>query len=124
MKKWVALIFLVIAGIITYKYIYQTHRDIKTEKAEFALSATGIYNEFSINPTQSESKYLNKTIEIAGEITEISKNNITLNNIVFCQFLNQIDTSLKNNTQIKIKGRFIGYDDLLKQIKLDQCIIN
>jgi hypothetical protein len=24
---------------------------------------------------------------------------------------------------IKIKGRFIGYDDLLEEIKIDQCII-
>ncbi|MFL1011216.1 OB-fold protein [Flavisericum labens] len=123
MKKWGTLIVIVIIGILAYNYIYQKHRNIKTEKAAYALSAIEIRDEFSVNPNQSESKYLNRTIEIKGEVTETSINSITLNNTVFCQFSNELDTSLKINSQITIKGRFIGYDDLLEQIKLDQCLI-
>ena len=94
------------------------------EVITYTLSSIEILNEFSIDPLKSEKKYLNKTIEVTGKITAHSDKSISLDNIVFCQFSTYIKKEIKNNTQIKIKGRFIGYDDLVEEIKLDQCIIN
>ena len=49
---------------------------------------------------------------------------ISSNSIVNEFFLNSIESEKKYlNTKIKIKGRFIGYDDLLEHVKLDQCLI-
>lgn len=115
---------LLISATVAYNYIYKKHRNIKTENASFSITTAEILNEFSINPTQSEKKYLNKTIEISGTITEKSQNTITLDHIVFCQFSNSIKAPLNDKTHIIVKGRFIGYDDLLEEIKLDQCLIN
>lgn len=123
MKKWITIIVLVIIGVITYNYIFHKHRDIQTEDAAFVLTATEISNEFSINPLQSEKKYLNKTIEVSGSVSNKNNNNITLDFTVFCQFSNPIKDDLNNNVTVKVKGRFIGYDDLLEEIKLDQCTI-
>jgi len=123
-KKIIALLVFIGAGIIVYNYIFQEHRNIETEKSEYTLSSIEILNEFSIDPLKSEKKYLNKTIEVTGKITAHSDKSISLDNIVFCQFSTYIKKEIKNNTQIKIKGRFIGYDDLVEEIKLDQCIIN
>ena len=124
MRKWIVfLIILITAAIIGYTYIYQDHRTIENEKVEFVVSSQEIASQFSENVTTSEQKYLNKTIEISGLITEISINNITLDDKVFCQFSEATTISVKNKSQIKIKGRVIGYDDLLEQIKLDQCTI-
>jgi hypothetical protein len=122
-RNLLLLFILVLLVFIAYSYVYQNHRDIKTEKAAFSITSNEILNEFSINPIEAEKKYLNKTIEVKGEITEKSKSTITLNDLVFCQFSNQISNLLNDNTQIKIKGRVIGYDDLLEQVKLDQCFI-
>jgi DNA replicative helicase MCM subunit Mcm2 (Cdc46/Mcm family) len=125
MKKAITLIVLIcIGGVITYNYIYQDHRDINSEQAEFSLSSAELSKEFSMAPVESEKKYLNKTIEVTGKITSQSKTNVTLDNMVFCQFSSPINFPLKNNAQVKIKGRFIGYDDLVEEIKLDQCINN
>jgi hypothetical protein len=124
MKKWIFIIFLIAVGFFVYKYVYHDHRDIETEKPEFSLTTIELSNEFSIAPAKSEKKYLNKTIEVTGQITGQSSSTVTLDNIVFCQFTNPIKSPLENNTQIKVKGRFIGYDDLFEEIKLDQCIIN
>ena len=122
-RKLLILLILIILVFAGYKYIYQDHRDIKREHAEFILSANVVFNEFSQNSIEAEKKYLNKTIEITGTITEINKNDITINNTTFCQFSNQINSFQKINNTITIKGRCIGYDDLLELVKIDQSII-
>ncbi|GAA4900610.1 hypothetical protein GCM10023311_27810 [Flaviramulus aquimarinus] len=123
MRKWIILIILIISIVVGYNYIYQDHRDIKTETSSFSINSTEIHYEFIKNLEGSEQKYLNKTIEISGTLSEINKNNLTLNNHVFCAFDDSINIVLKRHTKIKIKGRVIGYDDLLEQVKLDQCYI-
>lgn len=122
MRKWIVLLIIIIVTFLGYHYIYQDHRDIESETAEFTLTAEDITNEFEINPSDAESKYLNKTIIISGIITELNSNQITLNDKVFCQ-LNSATNILKTNQKVTLKGRFIGYDNLLEEIKLDQCYI-
>ena len=123
MKNWKILIILIILSIIAYLYIYKDHRNIETEKPIFIVTANSIGSEFSNTSLKSEKKYLNKTIVISGVISEINQNNLTLNDAVFCQFNKSINQTLKVKSEIEIKGRVIGYDDLLEQIKLDQCVI-
>ena len=122
MRKWIVLVILIIVVFIGYNYVYQDHRDIESETAAFTLTAEDITNEFEINPSESETKYLNKTIVISGIITELNENQMTINNKVFCQ-LNNAENGMLINQNINVKGRFIGYDSLLEEIKLDQCYI-
>ncbi len=124
-RNWIALIIvLIITTVIGYNYVYQDHRDIENEQTEFSMSSVEINQLFSKNPTSAEQKFLNKTIEVSGLITDINSNDITIDDTVFCQFSNNLETSLNKNEKVKIKGRVIGYDDLLEQVKLDQCSIN
>lgn len=123
-RNWIALIIvLIITAVIGYNYIHQDHRDIENEKAVFTMSSAQINQLFSENSTTAEQKFLNKTIEVSGFITDINSNDITIDDKVFCQFSNNLETSLNKNEKAKIKGRVIGYDDLLEQVKLDQCTI-
>lgn len=122
MKKLILLIVVIIISACLYLYIFQNHRNIANETSSYETNAINLINEFFINPTDSETKYLNKTIEVTGNVTDIDLKNITIDKIVFCQFHENIET-LTKSSQLIIKGRFIGYDDLLNQIKLDQCII-
>ncbi len=119
-----ALLILILLSVLGYNYIYQDHREISSEQPEFTLTANKVSVLFKENSIKAEEKYLNKTIEIEGKVTEITTNSLTLNDIVFCQFSDALQKSIQNNTILKIKGRLIGYDDLLEQVKLDQCIIN
>lgn len=124
-RNWIALIIvLIITTVIGYNYVYQDHRDIESEQTEFTMSSVEINQLFSKNPTSAEQKFLNKTIEVSGLITDINSNDITIDDKVFCQFSNNLEPSLNKNEKVKIKGRVIGYDDLLEQVKLDQCSIN
>ncbi|OUS01909.1 hypothetical protein A9Q86_04465 [Flavobacteriales bacterium 33_180_T64] len=125
MRKLITIIIvLVITSIIGYNYIYQNHRDIEKEIATFKITVTDLASSYSKNPNAAETKYLNNTIEVFGMISEISPNTITLEDKVFCQFTNSIEHIIKEKAQVRIKGRVIGYDDLLEQVKLDQCTIN
>ncbi|MDO5977691.1 OB-fold protein [Flavivirga spongiicola] len=119
----IILIFITLVVVFGYNYIYQDHRNIETEQATFSLSANEISAEFSKNLEASEKKYLNKTVEIYGLITELNTMDLTLNDNVYCAFSTPFNTSYNIDSEIKIKGRCIGYDDLLEQVKLDQCSI-
>jgi len=121
------LILIIVILLITYfgyNFIYQDHRDIKTETPAFTISALTLTSEFQENPTKAETKYLNKTIEVTGIVTELTKTDLTLDKTIFCSIIKTTNTEIINlNDKIIIKGRCIGYDDLLEIIKLDQCSI-
>lgn len=96
-------------------------RDLENETSEFSISATDVFGEFSSNSQMATSKYLNKAVEITGKVTNVAENVITLDGKVSCQL--QVSDQVVLNSQVKIKGRVTGYDDLLEELKLDQCLI-
>ena len=124
MRKWIIIIItLLLIGYLGYNYLYQDHRNIENEKPEFSLSAQDIAKEFLESSKDAEQKYLNKTIEIQGVVTEKNETDITINNTVFCAFNEATHIETELNSNVIIKGRFIGYDDLLEVIKIDQTTI-
>lgn len=125
MRKWmITLLILIVVATIGYNYIYKDHRDIESETAKFEISTDNLSSAFLSNQNKAEAEYLNETIIVFGTITELTTHSITLDDKVFCQFTNAIQDDLKTHTKIKIKGRVIGFDDLLEQVKLDQSTIN
>ncbi|WP_179009716.1 OB-fold protein [Winogradskyella forsetii] len=123
LKKLIIFGILIISVIVAYNYIYQDHRTIEKETAAFVMTANAIGNEFSSNLKMAETKYLNKTVEVSGSISEMNTMEVTLDDKVFCQFSEALEAPIEEDTKLKIKGRVIGYDDLLEQVKLDQCTI-
>lgn len=121
-KILIVLLVLIVGAIFGYNYMYQSHRDIATEKADFTLTTSQIMSEFETNQTTADSLYLDKTILIYGKVTEASEMELTIDGSIFCTLTSKT-TQIKVNDIIKVKGRCIGYDDLLEQIKLDQCSI-
>jgi len=125
MRKWIvvlAIIFLAAAG--SYLYLFREHRDIKNEKPELIITSALIISEFIQEPSKSEQKYLNKTIQVSGIIKEINPRGLLLSDGIYYTLNDSLaHSSLNIETQITIKGRVIGFDDLLEQIKLDQCFI-
>ncbi|MDY8138875.1 OB-fold protein [Aquimarina sp. 2201CG5-10] len=125
MKKILMIVLvLLIAAIAVYKYVYQSHRDIKSEEAAFTVNATDLAKEFSEDQEASSKKYLNKTIVVSGEITEVEESAILLNEAAYCTFDDKTEISGASvGTNLTVKGRCIGYDELLEVIKLDQVSI-
>ncbi|HET8885996.1 MAG TPA: hypothetical protein VFM70_06550 [Salinimicrobium sp.] len=120
-KLLIGLGILLLLLLVVYKYVYQEHRNIQKEDAAFVVTADTLGKEFLSNTTKSESLYLNKTIEVSGIVTELKKDFLILDQKVFCDF--EETPKAKIGDKISIKGRCIGYDDLMEQVKLDQCTL-
>jgi hypothetical protein len=120
-KKVIIISVLLIAGYFGYKYLYHDHRDIKNEKASSTISSVEIVKEFLSDETKANTKYLDKTVEISGKVASISEKEIVLDDKVFGILSEKQDVKVGDN--LKLKGRLIGFDELLEQVKLDQCTI-
>lgn len=125
MKKIVLSLLVVLAVLfVLYKYLYKSHRDIANEEVLFTTTASVILDEFKKDEVAANSKYLDKTIIIYGKITalDLKEKSVTIDAILFGK-LSDIESSLKINDSIRCKGRFIGYDELLEEIKMDQITL-
>ena len=123
MRNKIIVVLISIVGIIfTYNYLYPDHRSISEESVSYTLDAKSIFNEFKADSHQAELKYLDQTVVVSGLITSINSETITISNKIYCQF-KALNNDLKVNDSIVVKGRCIGFDDLLEEIKLDQCSI-
>ncbi|PKB16650.1 hypothetical protein [Flavobacterium sp. 5] len=108
-----------------YLYTYKEHRDISSETPDYVVAISGLEKEFSSNGSLAYAKYQDKTIEMTGQITAIDAVNkgIVLNDKVFATFKDSLPKSIANDKILNIKGRFLGYDELLGEFKIDQCSV-
>jgi hypothetical protein len=125
MSKKIKIVFFVLLGITlvgfsAYNYVMTGGaRDLSQEETEFTVTSQKIITEFTQNIDVCNKKYLEKAIAIEGTITAVNGKEIILDNTIVCQ-CNDI-TSCQKDQKIMIKGRVVGYDDLLGELKLDQC---
>jgi hypothetical protein len=123
MRSKIIVVLISVVGIIfAYNYLYPDHRSISEESVSYTLDAESIFNEFKADYNLTGSKYLDQTIVVSGIITSIDIKSITISNKIYCQF-ETLNTDLKVNDPVAVKGRCIGFDDLLEEIKLDQCSV-
>ncbi len=124
MKKAVFILLVIISILfLSYNYLYHEHRNISNEKAVFSITGTKILQDFSVDESKANFKYLDKTVAVKGKITSIDALNktIIIDEKVFI-LLKKI-SDVKQNEVITIQGRVIGYDSLLEEIKIDQAEI-
>lgn len=121
----VFLVLIVIAGYLVYSYLYQSHRDIASEKGSFLVTANQINSEFKADETKANAKYLDKTIDVTGTVSSIDQagNSLVIDEKMFAVFKDKLPQNIKPQSKVKIKGRFMGYDDLLEEMKMDQCTL-
>jgi hypothetical protein len=123
---WIVFTLLVISvGTIVYQWLYHEHRDIQTETASFTLTANEMHKEFTETIDIANTKYLDKTVAIQGELTEIDTvaNIIVLNEKINVIFLNEKVAGLAIGETLQIKGRCLGFDDLLEQVSFDNAAL-
>lgn len=125
-KIIIVLISILIVVFAIYNYLYKSHRDIAAEAVSYSVSVDDIYTVFQVNEKAANAKYLDKTIEIYGKVTNIDLQNkiITVDGKLLARLTKGVPTQLKPQSFIALKGRLTGYDDLLGEIQMDQCVIN
>ena len=125
MKKrslvWLVVAFVCI-GFGIYKYTYQEHRNIEVANVDFTVDLKNFLEEFVANSDVTTQKYLNKVIAVQGVVSEKDAESVTLSNSILCYFTTK-EHGFSEGTSVKIKGRCIGFDELLEVVKLDQCSV-
>lgn len=116
---FISLLLIALLGFSGYLYIYKSHKNIKSA----AVNYNGNSNEFLEKIKTNQAFWIDKTIILRGTITQVEKNGIVLDELVYCQIIDVENRQLAKQTQITIKGTMTGYDDLLEEVKLTPCII-
>ncbi|MBK8620740.1 MAG: hypothetical protein IPN79_03010 [Saprospiraceae bacterium] len=128
MKKWLLLIGLIgVIGAAVGYYMYTKPKSaMEDQKSDVVLESAQLVAEFEADEAAAELKYLDKTIEIKGEVKEITDSGIILesgNDMVGvqCEFEHPEDiSSVKVKDIVKIKGICTGK---LLDVVLSRCII-
>lgn len=124
--KWILILLLFSLLVwVGYSYIYKSHRDISTERGMKISSVESIFKEFKQNENNANKRYLDKVIQVKGKVTQIDsiQKTITIDEKLFSSFQKVDFENCKLNSTLVLKGRFIGYDDLLEELKMDNCVI-
>jgi 3D (Asp-Asp-Asp) domain-containing protein len=124
-KKFkIIVLSIVVTGLTIftgYNYVMNGGaRNLSTEETAFTVSSKSITKEFATNIDVSNKKYLEKAIAIKGTITQINGSQVIIDDSIICN-LKDIDASILKNQVVTLKGRVVGYDDLMGELKLDQC---
>ena len=118
-KWWLLLIVLVIGGFSAYKYAYKPHATTESLEVSFQGNASNFLTKVSSNSKE----WLNKAVLLEGKVTSVDAEGIVLNDQVYCQFKEGDKISAKESDVITVKGVVIGYDDLLEELKINNCIL-
>ncbi|WP_299120078.1 hypothetical protein [uncultured Winogradskyella sp.] len=119
-----AILVAIIVGGVVYNYVFNSkHRDIANEEATVTLSAKQLYSDFENDESQATTKYLDKVIEIQGKITAVEDTGLVLSDQIQVGFDANQMPKLVDGKSITVKGRCVGYDELLEMVKIDQATV-
>ena len=120
-NKWIfsISIFSIIISIAVINYVLKPPIQIENLKPVYS----GKSLDFIKLASKDFSKWHTKTIEITGKVSDVIHSDLILDDFIFCRLQETMKHNIKPNTLITIKGIIIGYDELLNELKLDQCIV-
>ncbi|MDJ0645369.1 MAG: hypothetical protein QNJ57_05220 [Flavobacteriaceae bacterium] len=122
-KGILLVLILILSAYLGYRYLNKGHRNINSENAVIEIESTEFYVSFKKDQALFNKNYLDKTVQLHGSITEIEGNGIILDAKNYINFKDSLTQEIKLKDQMTIKGRYVGYDDLLDQLKIDQASI-
>lgn len=136
-----ALVLLCTAGIYIYSQYNKKQTDLTKTEAAFALNAESLIKEFASNSNAADHKYVNKVIELEGNVQSVDKDEGGLVTVIVASPTEpstsircSIDSSFSSEAvklviphqPIHLKGIITGYnsDELLgSDIILNRCVI-
>lgn len=125
-KVLISVAILAIIAFVGYQQLFQGHRDVATAKVDYNMTAQDLAKAFSAGEEKATLTYLNKIIEVRGEVLSASPSSIELVSgvsIALSQPLSKEESTQLSKTVQSIRGRCIGYDSLLEEIRIDQAFI-
>lgn len=115
----ISLLVIAILAVIVYNYLYQDHRDVTASEAVESFTTSELMDLFTDADIENDLKALDQVIALTGSVTQINEGQIIMDDQIFVEIKDL--TGIKAQQQITIKGRCLGYDDLMEEVKIDQA---
>ena len=120
-KIIIVCITILLSFIGIYVYVTKPATDYYTLKSEKTFESTSQFVDF-------QEDYLSKIVEIHGVVTHINTIspfvNITLDtSFVFSFEMTKTEKNFFLGEKLKVKSRFVGYDDLFEEYSFTDCNI-
>ena len=126
-NKKILIGFTLFSTIVIFAIVYfsfnKPHKNFVKAPLDYTIQSTELFQKYQVDVSNANTSFLDKILLIKGTIKEISSNMIILDGNIVCSFNppQTIDPILKLTDKISIKGRCIGYDDLLEEVRIDNC---
>jgi hypothetical protein len=129
--KWILVTLLAIittGAVVGYKMYNKPHRSVAEAKA-ITVAAIQLATQYETNEPEANSDYLDKVLEVSGEINEITKNQkgepvITLKGTDMSGVTGTIENAkpdeIKPGATVILKGICTGY---LTDVVLVRCVL-
>ena len=107
---------------VVYKITFDSqHRVIADEQVDFVLTAKDLQAYFSADEQEAVGLYLDRVLQLSGQVTEVEEASVVLDDRVQINFLEAEANAFQRGQELTVKGRCVGYDELLLQVKIDQA---
>ncbi len=127
MKRNILLILLaaVLVGGAVFLWMWnKPHKDYAAQEAEATLSAAQFYADFQQNKDSMNLAYAEKVVRLEGVYQEqIDPSTILMEPGMAIQLQAPGTTLPEPGSTISVKARFLSYDDLMGEVKLDNGVI-
>ena len=115
-----------VIGFLMIIYIfYKPHPEWNQMEPAYELRAVDLLLEYRSNILKANSKYLNQVLSITGEVTSLEANLVIIDHgVTFTLDSTQIiNVQPAVGKRLIVKGRCVGYDDLLEEVRMDHGFI-
>lgn len=115
---YIALIFAALSAAYAFYMYNKPVESLKSEKPAFSMSASQLLEDYEQNENDANTKYLDKVIEVKGEIDKIENANgktsiyLATDNMmssVICELDNAENLTVEKGDIITVKGLCSGY---------------
>ncbi len=118
------LFFIAFFGTVFFTY-NKPHKDFSAAQTDITLEAAKLYEHYQNDLSDANLKFLDKVLLVNGPVTELNSNLVIIGGNIVCSLDSSyvLDTGIKLDDKIFVKGRCIGYDDLFGEVRIDHCFI-
>ncbi|MDP6614560.1 MAG: hypothetical protein QF835_06020 [Candidatus Marinimicrobia bacterium] len=122
-NKKIVIILLPLVLLMGFFYFFnyrETHTDWTEIKPQISLSAKELLQRYQIN---EKNNLTNIVVQVSGMVTALDDSLYILDKAVVCKPAADIKFNINKKEFVTVKGRCLGYDDLLMEVRLDHVVV-
>ena len=101
------------------------HKNYFNAPVDISIEGTKLNEYYQNDLMDANLKFLDKILLVSGPVTKLNSRLVIIGGNIVCSLDSSyiLDTGIKLDDKIFVKGRCIGYDDLFGEVRIDHCFI-